>query len=141
VEVRIQTRGKPAGGFRSVVDVRDFSQLILPRVRRRHAVLTLSNIYSSAYLSKTGRVLAQHPRGPARLRTAQPDPEDPSRFVTARQRYEQLPSLVRMFPQRIGRTPFYFTMGVSPAADGLRRSEQRAHGRRVVYRTDIFPTL
>jgi len=134
------------GGFRGVVDVRDFSRLDFFREYDDDTqVLTLSNIYSSAYLTKNRPKYSLNILADRRdYELLQADPDDPSQFVTARQRYEQLPSLqFRMFPQRIGRTPFYFTMESSSSQ--LRTGSVDPSGERTVdasyYRTDIFPTV
>jgi LPS-assembly protein len=134
------------GGFRGVVDVQDYSRLDFFREYDDDTrVLTLSNIYSSAYLTKNRPKYSLNILADRRdYELLQPDPSDPSRFVTARQRYEQLPSLqFRMFPQRLGRTPFYFTMESSSSQ--LRTGSVDPSGERTVdaeyLRTDIFPTL
>ncbi|MGZ5440416.1 MAG: LPS-assembly protein LptD [Thermoanaerobaculia bacterium] len=138
------------GGFRGVVDVQDYSRLDFFREYDDDTrVLTLSNIYSSAYLTKNRpkyslNILAD--RRDYELLQPDPDrqPDEPLRFVTARQRYEQLPSLqFRMFPQRLGRTPFYFTMESSSSQ--LRTGSVDPSGVRTVdasyLRSDVFPTL
>ena len=139
------------GGFRGVVDIQDYSRLDFFREYDDDPrVLTLSNIYSSAYLTKNRpkyslNVLAD--RRDYELLQPDPDdttPEDGIRLVTARQRYEQLPSLqLRMYPQRIGRTPFYFTLESSTSH--LRTGGVDPNGERRIdasyYRTDIFPTM
>lgn len=138
------------GGFRGVVDVRDYSRLDFFREYDDDSnVFTLSNIYSSAYLTKNRpkyslNILADR-RDYEQLQLAPVQvPGEPTRFETARQRYEQLPSLqLRMFPQRIGRTPFYFTMESSSSQ--LRTGFVDPAGVRTVdasyFRTDIFPTV
>jgi LPS-assembly protein len=139
------------GGFRGVVDIQDYSRLDFFREYDDDPrVLTLSNIYSSAYLTKNRpkyslNILAD--RRDYELLQPDPDdttPEDGIRLVTARQRYEQLPSLqLRMYPQRIGRTPFYFTLESSTSQ--LRTGGVDPNGLRTInasyYRTDIFPTM
>ena len=138
------------GGFRGVVDVRDFSRLDFFREYDDDTqVLTLSNIYSSAYLTKNRpkyslNILADR-RDIELLQPASVQvPGQPIRYETARQRYEQLPSLqFRMFPQRVGRTPFYFTMESSSSQ--LRTGSVDPAGQRTIdasyMRTDIFPTV
>ncbi|HET8774057.1 MAG TPA: LPS assembly protein LptD [Thermoanaerobaculia bacterium] len=138
------------GGFRGVVDVQDYSRLDFFREYDDDTrVLTLSNIYSSAYLTKNRpkyslNILADRRDYELLQPDPNPDPDEPPRLVTARQRYEQLPSLqFRMFPQRIGRTPFYFTMESSSSL--LRTGSVDPGGERTVtasyQRTDIFPTI
>ena len=138
------------GGFRGVVDVQDYSRLDFFREYDDDTrVLTLSNIYSSAYLTKNRPKYSLNILADRRdYELLQPDPDrlpgEPLRFVTVRQRYEQLPSLqFRMFPQRLGRTPFYFTMESSSSQ--LRTGSVDRSGVRTVdasyLRTDIFPTL
>ncbi|HEV7240967.1 MAG TPA: LPS assembly protein LptD [Thermoanaerobaculia bacterium] len=138
------------GGFRGVVDVQDYSRLDFFREYDDDTrVLTLSNIYSSAYLTKNRPKYSLNVLADRRdYELLQPAPEqvpgEPTRFVTARQRYEQLPSLqYRMFPQRIGRTPFYYSMESSSSR--LRTGGVDPQGARTIdadyYRTDIFPTL
>ena len=138
------------GGFRGVVDVQDYSRLDFFREYDDDTrVLTLSNIYSSAYLTKNRPKYSLNILADRRdYELLQPAPEqvpgEPTRFVTARQRYEQLPSLqFRMFPQRIGQTPFYFTMESSSSQ--LRTGFVDPNGERTnnasYLRTDIFPTV
>ena len=134
------------GGFRGVVDIQDFSNLDFFREYDDDTRLhTLSNIYSSAYLTKNRPTYSLNILSDRRdLELLVPDPEEAGEFVTARQRFEQFPSLqFRMYPQRIARTPVYFSMessashlrtgGVSPT--GVRRVDAD------YFRTDIFPTV
>ncbi|HEX6101300.1 MAG TPA: putative LPS assembly protein LptD [Thermoanaerobaculia bacterium] len=138
------------GGFRGVVDIQDFSRLDFFREYDDDTrVLTLSNIYSSAYLTKNRpkyslNILADRREYESLEPAPVQVPGEPTRFVTARQRYEQLPSLqFRMLPQRIGRTPFYYTMESSSSQ--LRTGSVDPNGERSIdasyLRTDIFPTL
>lgn len=137
------------GGFRGVVDIQDYSRLDFFREYDDDTrVLTLSNIYSSAYLTKNRpkyslNVLADR-RDYELLQFVPGEDGEEARFATLRQRYEQLPSLqFRMFPQRIGSTPFYFTMESSSSR--LRTGGVDPAGQRTVdadyFRTDLFPTL
>jgi LPS-assembly protein len=124
------------GGFRGVVDVEDFSELDFFRQYDRDPELHLrSQIYSSAYLTRN------RPTYSLNILTDRRDQIFPG---DARSRFEQLPSLqVRMYPQRIGNTPVYFslesssshlrTSGVSAAGEISRGADY--------FRTDIFPTL
>lgn len=138
------------GGFRGVVDIRDFSNLDFFREYDDDTQLhTLSNIYSSAYLTKNRPTYSLNILADRRdLELLVPDPDTPPgealRFVTARQRFEQLPSLqLRMYPQRLGRTPVYFSMESS--ASHLRTGGVSPTGERRVdasyMRGDIFPTV
>jgi LPS-assembly protein len=134
------------GGFRGVVDVQDFSNLDFFREYDDDTRLhTLSNIYSSAYLTKNRPTYSLNILSDRRdLELLVQDPEDPGEFVTARQRFEQFPSLqFRMYPQRIGRTPVYFSMESS--ASHLRTGGVSPTGERRVdadyFRSDIFPTV
>ena len=123
------------GGFRGVVDIQDFSRLDFFRQYDRQPELhTLSNIYSSAYLTRNR---------PTYSLNILADRRDIV-FADARNRFEQFPSLqLRMYPQRIASTPLYFQLETS--ASHLRTSGISATG--VVaegadyYRTDVFPTL
>lgn len=123
------------GGFRGVVDVQDYSNLDFFRDYDRDPRLhTLSNIYSSGYLTKNK---------PTYSLNILADRRDIV-FATTRQRFEQLPSLqLRMYPQRIASTPLYFSLESS--ASQLRTSsvdflgevtESANYGR-----ADVFPTL
>lgn len=134
------------GGFRGVVDIQDFSNLDFFREYDDDIRLhTLSNIYSSAYLTKNRPTYSLNILTDRRdLEQRVPDPEDPGDFLTARSRFEQLPSLqLRMYPQRVGRTPLYFSMESS--ASHLRTGGVSPTGERRVdadyFRGDIFPTL
>lgn len=134
------------GGFRGVVDVQDFSNLDFFREYDDDTRLhTLSNIYSSAYLTRNRPTYSLNILSDRRdIELLVPNPEDPNQFVTARQRFEQLPSLqLRMYPQRLGRTPVYFSMESS--ASHLRSGGVSPTGERRVdasyFRGDIFPTV
>jgi len=139
------------GGFRGVVDVQDFSNLDFFRDYDDDTRLhTLSQIYSSAYLTKNRpkyslNILSD--RRDIELLVEDPEDLDPSDGIdlaTARQRFEQLPSVqFRMYPQRIARTPVYFSMESS--ASHLRSGGVSPLGERRVdadyMRADIFPTV
>jgi LPS-assembly protein len=122
------------GGFRGVVDAQDFSDLNFFRQWDDEPnVLTVSNIYSSAYLTKNG------PRYSLNILSDRRDIE----LTDRRQRYEQLPSLqLRMYSQRVGRTPLYFSMESS--ASHLRSGAVIAGERTIdadYTRLDFFPTI
>jgi len=123
------------GGFRGVVDVQDYSNLNFFREYDDDPRLhTLSNIYSSAYLTKN------RPTYSLNILSDRRDYELPA----GRQRYEQLPSLqLRMYPQRIGRTPLYFSMESSSSrlrSGGVDNNNVRSVDADYL-RTDIFPTV
>jgi LPS-assembly protein len=123
------------GGFRGVVDVQDYSNLNFFREYDDDTRLhTLSNIYSSAYLTRN------RPTYSLNILADRRDYE----LATGRQRYEQLPSLqLRMYPQRIANTPFYFSMESSSSR--LRSGAVDNNNVRTIdadyVRTDVFPTL
>ena len=123
------------GGFRGVVDMQDYSRLdFFRQYDNDPRLLTLSNIYSSAYLTRNR---------PSYSLNILADRRDIV-FFDARNRFEQLPSLqVRMYPQRVLGSPVYFQLESSTSH--LRTSGISATG--VVsegadyYRTDVFPTI
>lgn len=134
------------GGFRGVVDVRDFSRLDFFRDYDDDPnVLTQSNIYSSAYLTRNRPTYSVNILADRRdYELLEPSTTAPGQFISLRQRYEQLPSLqFRMYPQRVGNTPLYFTMESSTSR--LRTGGIDPFGQRSIdadyYRTDVFPTL
>jgi len=122
------------GGFRGVVDIQDYSNLDFFREYDDDPRLhTLSNIYSSAYLTKNGPTYSLNVLSDRR------DIE----LTDRRQRFEQLPSLqLRMYPQQVASTPFYFSMESS--ASRLRSGAVIGTERTIdadYYRTDVFPTV
>ena len=127
------------GGFRGVVDVEDFSNLdFFRRYDRDSRLHTLSQIYSSAYLTRN------RPTYSFNVLTDRRDivgfaASDPSR-PPDRQRFEQLPSLqLRMYPNRIGPLPLYFSLESSLshlATSGLNNGPTANY-----FRGDVFPTL
>lgn len=127
------------GGFRGVIDLEDFSDLdFFRQYERDPRIHTLSNIYSSAYLTKNR----------ARYSLNLLSDRREILLATREQRFEQLPSLqFRMYPQRILATPLYFSLESSsshllmtafdrPSSGVLQRTSSTNY-----YRTDIFPTL
>ena len=133
------------GGFRGVVDIKDYSRLNFFREYDDDTrVFTESNIYSSAYLTRNRSKYSLNILADRRdYELLQSDPSTGA-LLEARRRYEQLPSLqFRMYPQQIGRTPFYFTLESS--SSHLRTGGVDPSGARTVaadyYRTDLFPTL
>ena len=134
------------GGFRGVVDVQDYSRLNFFREYDDDTrVLTQSNIYSSAYLTRNRPKYSLNVLADRRdYELLQVDPNDATRLLEARRRYEQLPSLqFRMYPQRVGQTPFYFTLESSSSR--LRTGGVDPQGARTIaadyYRTDVFPSM
>jgi len=123
------------GGFRGVIDIQDYSDLDFFRQYDDDSRLqTLSNIYSSAYLTRN------RPKYSLNILADRRDLV----FLGTRQRFEQLPSLqLRMYPQRIGPTPFYFSMESSSSR--LRSGGVSSTGVETIVadylRTDVFPTV
>lgn len=115
------------GGVRGVIDIEDYSDLnFFQEFSRDLDLLTKSNIYSAAYLTKNAR------RYSANLRT-----ERRKYFLGPGEEriYEQLPSLeFRAYPLQVGETPFYIT-GESSMA------HLRTNLGATYYRADIAPTL
>ncbi|MGZ7042670.1 MAG: LPS assembly protein LptD, partial [Thermoanaerobaculia bacterium] len=100
---------------------------------------SLSNIYSSAYLTKNRPTFSFNfltDRRDIYLGHVTTDPSSP----VIKQRFEQLPSLqFRMYPQRILSTPLYFSMESSAShlvTSGLVNGPSANYNRE-----DIFPTL
>ncbi|MGZ4807892.1 MAG: LPS-assembly protein LptD [Thermoanaerobaculia bacterium] len=128
------------GGFRGVVDVQDYSDLDFFRKWDHDPRLnSLSNIYSSAYLTKNRPTFSFNfltDRRDIYLGHVTTDPSSP----VIKQRFEQLPSLqFRMYPQRILSTPLYFSMESSAShlvTSGLVNGPSANYNRE-----DIFPTL
>jgi LPS-assembly protein len=120
------------GGFRAVVDIEDFSDLeFFRRYDRDPRLHTLSNVYSSAYLTKN------RPRYSLNLLADRRE----ILFPNIEQRFEQTPSLqLRMFPQQVSRTPLYFSLESSLSS--LRTGGTKGIATEAdYYRGDIFPTL
>ena len=118
-------------GFRGVIDIQDFSNLeFFRRFDSDPNLTTLSNIYSSAYLTKN------RPRYSLNILT------DRRELVFARQQhFEQLPAVqLRLYPQRVAGTPLYF--GMESSSSYLRTNAvANTTGTTSYFRTDIFPTL
>ena len=129
------------GGFRGVVDVEDLSNLeFFRRFAHDPRLHTLSQIYSSAYLTKNRSGYSFNILTDRRdILLSNVDPNNPF-APPPRQRFEQLPSLqFRLYPNRIGETPFYFSLESSAshlATSGLINGPTANY-----YRADIFPTL
>ncbi|MGZ8833245.1 MAG: LPS-assembly protein LptD [Thermoanaerobaculia bacterium] len=127
------------GGFRGVIDVEDFSNLDFFRKYETDPRLhTLSNIYSSAYLTKN---LASYSLNILSDRRE-------ILLTTREQRFEQLPSVqFRIYPRRILSTPLYFSLEssashlVMSAFDRQLTGELNQTSDTNYFRTDVFPTL
>jgi LPS-assembly protein len=127
------------GGFRGVIDVEDFSNLdFFRRFSHDSRLHTLSQIYSSAYLTKNQPTYSLNILTDRRdiVSFASTDPNKPPE----RQRFEQLPSLqFRTYPNRLGNTPLYFSLESSVShllTTGLITGPEANY-----YRADFFPTL
>jgi len=129
------------GGFRGVVDIEDISNVeFFRRFAHDPRLHTLSQIYSSAYLTKNRSTYSFNILTDRRdILLTNVDPNDPF-AAPPRQRFEQLPSLqFRLYPNRIGETPFYYSMESSAshlATRGLLNGPTANY-----YRADVFPTL
>jgi len=129
------------GGFRGVVDVEDFSNLDFFRNYDRDPRLhTLSQIYSSAYLTKnTSRYSFNILSDRRDIILGHTDPADLSSPIV-RQRFEQLPSLqFRMYPNRLFGSPIYFSLESSAShlvTNGLVNGPSADY-----FRADVFPTV
>ncbi|HVR42163.1 MAG TPA: LPS assembly protein LptD [Thermoanaerobaculia bacterium] len=115
------------GGFRGVIDIRDFSDLDFFRFYERDfETSTISNVYSSAYLTKSRPSYALNIRADRR-----------EQFLSAgrSETFEQLPAIqFSTYPKRLGSTPLYFSLESS--SSHLRTSFGADY-----YRADVFPTL
>jgi LPS-assembly protein len=128
------------GGFRGVVDIQDYSDLdFFRRYDRDPRLHTLSNIYSSAYLTKN------QPRYSLNILTDRRDIflghlTSSASSPLIKQRFEELPALqFRMYPQRILDSPVYFSLESSAShlkTTGLLTGPNADYGR-----VDVFPTL
>jgi LPS-assembly protein len=129
------------GGFRGVVDVEDISNVeFFRRFAHDPRLHTLSQIYSSAYLTKNRSSYSFNILTDRRdILLTNVDPNNPF-APPPRQRFEQLPSLqFRLYPNRIGETPFYYSLESSAshlATSGLINGPTANY-----YRADFFPTL
>ena len=117
------------GGFRGVIDIQDFSNLDFFRQYEDDSrLLTLSNVYSSAYLTKN------RPRYSLNILADRRE----LLFFDETQHFEQLPGLqFRMYPQRIA-GPLYFSLESSAAQ---LRTDSIGNETHSYFRTDFFPTL
>jgi LPS-assembly protein len=129
------------GGFRGVIDVQDYSDLdFFRKYDRDPRFVTLSNVYSSAYLTKNRPKYSLNVVADRRdIILGHAVLDDPSSPIL-KQRFEQLPTLqFRMYPQRVGPTPLYFSLESS--SSHLRTSGLINGPEADYFRTDIFPTL
>ncbi|HUP48438.1 MAG TPA: LPS assembly protein LptD [Thermoanaerobaculia bacterium] len=119
------------GDFRGVIDIQDFSNLDFFRQFGRDPEMTmLSNIHSSAYVTKN------RPRYSLNILADRRE----LAFVRS-QHFEQLPAVqLRMYPQRVGGSPLYYSME-SSAAYLRTNSVAGADSTTSYFRTDVFPTL
>lgn len=115
------------GGFRGVIDVQDYSDLpFFQLFERDFNINTISNIYSSAYLTRNTPTFSLN------IRT---DRREQFLGGTNSEIFEQVPALqLNFYPTKVGRTPIYFSMESS--ASHLRTSSGADY-----YRTDLFPSL
>jgi LPS-assembly protein len=129
------------GGFRGVVDVEDFSDLDFFRKFDQDPRLhTLSQVYSSAYLTKNRNTYSLNILSDRRdIILGHVDPTDPNSAIS-KQRFEQLPSAqFRVYPNRVFDSPVYFSMESSAShlvTSGLVNGPSANY-----YRGDVFPTL
>jgi LPS-assembly protein len=129
------------GGFRGVVDIEDISNIeFFRRYGNDSRLHTLSQLYSSAYLTKNRSTYSLNILTDRRdILLANVDPNNPL-APPPRQRFEQLPSLqFRLYPNRIGDSPFYYSLESSAshlATSGLTNGPTADY-----YRADFFPTL
>ena len=138
------TQDNLPGGFRGVIDVRDFSDLqFFQRYERDFSLSTISNIYSSAYLTKNRPKYSLNIRADKRehflgiQQNSDGTTTQPSRI------FEQLPALeYRTYPNRIGKTPLYYSLESS--ASHLRTINDAGGSQELTsdyFRADISPTL
>jgi LPS-assembly protein len=114
------------GGFRGVIDIRDFSDIdFFRQFEREFELNTISNVYSAAYLTKNATGYSVNLRA---------DRREIVSGSTSSQVYEQLPSLeYKVYPNRIASSPLYFALESS-------LSNLRNNGNDY-QRADAFPTL
>lgn len=115
------------GGFRGVVDIRDFSDLEFFRFyEREFETNTISNIFSSAYLTKNQSNYSLNIRAERR-----------EHYLSAgrTETFEQLPAVqFTARPTRLGSTPVY--LALESSASHLRTSQGADY-----FRGDVFPTI
>ncbi|HSY47534.1 MAG TPA: LPS assembly protein LptD [Thermoanaerobaculia bacterium] len=129
------------GGFRGVIDAEDISNIeFFRRYGTDSRLHTLSQIYSSAYLTKNRSTYSLNILTDRRdILINNVDPNNPL-APPPRQRFEQLPSIqFRLYPNRIGESPFYYSLESSAshlATTGLTNGPTADY-----FRADFFPTL
>jgi LPS-assembly protein len=115
------------GGFRGVIDIRDYSDIDFFRFYERDfETNTISNIYSSAYLTKNAGNYSLNIRADRR-----------EQFLGGGQSetFEQLPAIqLTQYPTRLGSTPVYLSLESS--VSNLRTSFGPSY-----VRGDVFPTV
>ena len=133
------------GGFRGVIDVRDFSDLnFFQRFEREFNLNTLSNIYSSAYLTKNRPGYSLNLRSDRR-KYFLGSIVNPDGTTSQRSRlFDQLPAIeYRTYPNRLRGTPLYYALESS--ASRLRTIDDSGSSSTDVtadyFRTDFRPTL
>jgi lipopolysaccharide assembly outer membrane protein LptD (OstA) len=129
------------GGFRGVVDLEDFSDLDFFRnYSHDPRVHTLSQIYSSAYLTKNTSTYSVNFLADRRdIILGHTNPAD-LLSPLLKQRFEQLPSLqFRVYPTQLFGSPVYFSMESSTShlvTEGSLNGPSADY-----FRGDIFPTV
>lgn len=119
------------GGFRGVIDLQDFSDLsFFQGFERDFDLNTISNIYSSAYLTKNSSAYSLNLRA---------DRREHFLGLDESQIFEQLPAVqFNLYPRRLAESPFYFSLESS----GSRlRTTSSLEPDVEYFRTDLFPTL
>ncbi|MBI2214585.1 MAG: LPS-assembly protein LptD [Acidobacteria bacterium] len=113
------------GGFRGVIDLTNFSDIeFFRRFDDDFEINTISNIYSSAYLTKNAGEYSLNIKADRREQL----------ISSGSQIYEQLPSVqYRVYPNRLGASSLYYSLESSA---GYLRSNDADY-----FRGDIFPTL
>jgi LPS-assembly protein len=115
------------GGFRGVIDIKDYSDLDFFRFYERDFEMnTISSIYSSAHLTKSWSNYSLNVRA---------DRREQFLFGGQSETFEQLPSIqLTQYPTRFASTPVYLSLESS--ASHLRNSYGADY-----FRGDIFPTV
>ena len=129
------------GGFRGVVDLEDFSDLDFFRnYSHDPRVHTLSQIYSSAYLTKNLSNYSFNALADRRdIILGHTNPADLTSPLL-KQRFQQLPSFqARVYPMRLFGSPVYFSMESS--ASHLVTNGSLNGPSADYFRGDVFPTV
>ncbi|HKB79753.1 MAG TPA: LPS assembly protein LptD, partial [Thermoanaerobaculia bacterium] len=128
------------GGFRGVVDVQDYSDLdFFRKFDKDSNLLNISQIYSSAYLTKNTPKYSLNILTDRRdILLGHTDPNDLNSPII-KERFEELPALqFRVYPNRIAGTPVYFSLESSLSHLLTTGALQ---GSTDYYRGDLFPTV